>query len=768
MSGGDMGSDDHITGLGPVSHYGFGVLAVGGATWLAMQLARSPALLFAMAPFGLAVALAVWVGGFGPGFAAAILSLAAIDLFVIDPGSLFTLQSPTLALAWGAHGCAWLGFCVLAGRIHRSAEHAKARGLDAERSATQADRLAQLTAAFAQARTSAGAIDAAVQEPLHAFKGDAGLLLLVSSEGGPLEIARAVGYQDEQREARVASCASAKSPASDAIACGAPIILASPEAYAREYPAEARAGAPASVASVAAVPIILGSRVLAVVQLEFRQPRVWSAEDREYLLALSARAAQALDRTFQLESALRARVEADALRERADQELAERQKVEQALRASETRLRTLAARTGRLHELASALSGAATLDAVARAVVHHGRNVLGATNGEVWRLLDGGSQFETLFSDLPQQDPRHLPRLVDADPGLCATHAVRTRQPVFVASFEEWQERYSTSAALAADGGYVSSATLPIIVDGSPTGVLGFHFTAPVNFDEEYQALLVSVAQHCAQALERARQYEAAQKARAEAETANRLKDEFVSIVSHELRTPLSAMLGWASMLEKGSLDAATAERAVRSIHDNATRQVRLVDELLDLSRLTSGRLTLVIEDVDLRSLLHGVVDSIIPSATAAGLELDVEAIPPVMLRGDARRLEQVFFNLLGNALKFTSRGGRVGLNVTVEPAEVQVRVCDTGAGIDPAFLPHMFDRFSQGDVTGERRYGGVGLGLAIAKELVEAHKGRIGAESPGAGRGSTFVVTLPLAVQREEPLPRADGSFVTSEETIH
>jgi K+-sensing histidine kinase KdpD len=722
-----------------------------------------------MAPFGLAVALAVWLGGFGPGLAATVLSLAAIDWFVIHPGSLFSLQSPLQALAWAAHGCAWLGFSVLAGRIHRSVEEAKARSVEAQRSAAQADRLAQLTAALAQARTSAGAIDAAVQEPLHAFKGDAGLLLLVSAEGGQLEIARAVGYQDEEREARAAACANAKSPACDAIACGAPVILASPEAYAREYPADARAGAPASLASVAAVPIILGSRVLAVVQLEFRQPRVWSAEDREYLTALSARAAQALDRTFQLESALRARVEADAHRDRADQELAERQKVEQALRASETRLRTLAARTGRLHGLASALSGAATLDAVARAVVHHGRNVLGATNGEVWRLLDGGSQFETLFSDLPQQDPRQLPRLVDAGPGLCATHAIRTQQPVFVASFEEWQEHYSTSAAMAADGGYVSSATLPIIVDGSARGVLAFHFTAPVNFDDEYQALLVSVAQHCAQALERARLYEAAQKARAEAETANRLKDEFVSIVSHELRTPLSAMLGWASMLEKGSLDAATAERAIRSIHDNATRQVRLVDELLDLSRLTSGRLTLVMEDVDLRSLLHGVVDSIIPSATAAGLELDIEAVPPIMLRGDARRLEQVFFNLLGNALKFTSRGGRVGLSVNVESAQVQVRVWDTGAGIDPAFLPQMFDRFSQGDVLGERRYGGVGLGLAIAKELVEAHKGRIAAESPGAGRGSTFVVTLPLAVQRaEEPLPRADGPFVTAEETIH
>ena len=209
--------------------------------------------------------------------------------------------------------------------------------------------------------------------------------------------------------------------------------------------------------------------------------------------------------TIQLESALRGRAEAEALQARADEELAERQKVELALRSSETRYRALAARTGRLHGLASALSEAVTMDAVARAVVRHGGNVLGATNGEVWRLTEDGAQFEMVFSDVSQPGAQQPPRIVDADPGLCATHAVRTEKPVFVASFDEWQERYSTSAALAADGGYVSSATLPLILDGSPAGVLAFYFTAPVNFDEEYQALLISVAQHCAQALERAR-----------------------------------------------------------------------------------------------------------------------------------------------------------------------------------------------------------------------------------------------------------------------
>jgi signal transduction histidine kinase len=763
-----MGPDDRLSVLPRGSGYALAVAAVAASAWLALILARSPVPMFAMAPFGLAVALSVLIGGFGPGLAAAVLSLVASDALLLEPGSIFTLNSRTEALAWGAHGLAWLAFCLLTRRVQRQVAAARHRCTEAERAAAQADRLAQLTAALSHARTSSGVIDAAVQEPLHALKGDAGLLLLVGADGSATELARAVGYQDDERDAREAAAARMKNPVADSIACGAPIVLQSREAYARQYGSEGRPPSFGSFAALAVVPIVLGSRVLAVVQVEFREARVWTSDDRAYLLALSAHAAQALDRTFQLESALRARAEAEALQARAGEELAERQKVELALRASETRYRALAARTGRLHVLASALSESITLDAVARAVVHHGGIVLGATNGEIWRLLDDGTQFETLFSDMPQVDPARPPGLVEADPGLCATHAISTQRPVFVASFDEWQERYSRSAALAADGGYVSSATLPLIVDGAPAGVLAFYFTVPVNFDEEYQALLISVAQHCAQALQRARLYEAAQQARAEAETANRLKDEFVSIVSHELRTPLGAMLGWSSMLQKGTLDAGTAERAVRSIHDNATRQVQLVDELLDLSRLTSGRLTLVTEDVDLRSLLHGVVDSITPAAAAAGLELDVSAIPPVMLRGDARRLEQVFLNLLGNALKFTSRGGHVGLSVETMDEWVAVRVFDTGAGIDPSFLPYMFDRFRQGENGGERRYGGVGLGLAIAKELVEAHKGRIAAESPGAGQGSTFVVTLPLARVHGDESLRADSSYTLGEGTVH
>jgi hypothetical protein len=413
------------------------------------------------------------------------------------------------------------------------------------------------------------------------------------------------------------------------------------------------------------------------------------------------------------------------------------------------------------------------MHAVAQAVVHQGKIVVGATTGDVTLLVDNGTQLETLYSETVRE-PDAGPHRFPLEAGFCATQAVQTGMPVFIGSFNEWQERYWRSATIAADGGYVSSATLPLMVEGISMGVLAFHFTVPVNFDDSYQALLVSVAQHCAQALDRARLYESAQSARADAEAANRLKDEFVSIVSHELRTPLNAMLGWTSMLQRGSLEPAVAARALQSIHDNATRQTRLIDELLDFSRIIGGRTRLDLEEIELRDLIRGVVESMIPSAAAHGLELQLSPIPPVTVLADLRRLEQVFFNLLGNALKFTPKGGQIAMETRLVDRWVEVRVIDTGVGIAPEFLPHAFDRFRQADSTTTRNHGGLGLGLSIARQLVEAHKGTISVESQGRDRGSTFIVRLPVAGKRPEratgqpapeqilapapPAPRLDG----------
>ena len=318
---------------------------------------------------------------------------------------------------------------------------------------------------------------------------------------------------------------------------------------------------------------------------------------------------------------------------------------------------------------------------------------------------------------------------------------------VYVGSFAEWQQHYPRSAAAAADGGYASAAVLPLLVKGSAIGVLSFYFTVPVNFDEDYRALLTSVAQHAAQAVDRARLYEATQQARADAEAANRSKDDFLSIVSHELRTPLSAVLGWASMLRNHTLDASRAPRAIEAIYNNATQQVHLIDELLDVSRIVAGRASLDVRVIDLAESVRGAVETILPVAEAKGVEVCPDLRPGcVYVTADPHRIEQVFVNLLGNAVKFTPQGGRITVQIAASDTSIDVRVSDTGRGIDPAFLPHVFEQFRQADGTIARSAGGLGLGLFIARRLVDAHGGCIRAESEGEGRGATFIVSLPPA----------------------
>jgi signal transduction histidine kinase len=717
--------------------YGTSALAAAVASGLEFLIARSEIPQLSLVPLSLAVVFGAWLGGLGPGLLALVIAAVAIDLFVFDPGTLLTFGTRAETIVFAAFLGLHLGVCLVGSRTRSAWLRERGRLADAERAAAEARRSAELAVALSQARTPAAAMEAALQEPLHAFAADAAAMYLVSKDGATADVARTIAYADDAAPAAVSL--HVKSPVADAVGRGAPVVVDSPQARRQEY----GQASPMRYGATVAIPLLIGSRVVAVAQFDFERAREFSDADHEYMEVFAHRAAAALDRTWQYEYALRARIEAEAERARADQEIVERQRAEVALRASEARGRALAARTSRLHGLTAALSEAVTLDAVAHAVVTQGRVAVGATSGEVTLLADEGRTFHTVYAEgggLITTDDSPL------EGGSCASEAVRTRQPVFVASFEQWQQDYPRSASRGADGGYVSSATLPLLVDGTPIGVLAFHFTAPVSFDEEYRALLVSVAQDCAQALDRARLYEAAEQARAAAEAANRLKDEFVSIVSHELRTPLNAILGWTSMLMRGIVDPPVATRALQSVHDNATRQARLIEELLDFSRVSSGRLALAREDIDMRDLIRGVVESLIPETVAKGVSLELDHVPAVRVTGDLRRLEQVFFNLLGNALKFTPEGGRIVVSVRRHEGHVEVQVTDTGRGIPREFLPFVFERFRQGDSMADREHGGLGLGLSIARQLVEAHDGEIRVDSPGANRGSTFTVKLPAA----------------------
>ncbi len=236
------------------------------------------------------------------------------------------------------------------------------------------------------------------------------------------------------------------------------------------------------------------------------------------------------------------------------------------------------------------------------------------------------------------------------------------------------------------------------------------------------------------------------QEARLRAEEANRLKDEFLSTVSHELRTPLNSILGWTWLLTGDKLDEAGARRAVQTIERNARAQSQIIDDLLDVSRIVTGKLRLKVRTVDLAPLIEAAVDAVRPAADAKGIRIGFLAGQVGLLKADPDRLQQVIWNLLANAVKFTPAGGQVEVLADEADGQARIRVTDTGMGIPDAFLRYVFDRFRQADSSTTRQHGGLGLGLSIVRHLVELHGGTVSAESEGEGRGATFTVMLPLA----------------------
>ena len=262
-----------------------------------------------------------------------------------------------------------------------------------------------------------------------------------------------------------------------------------------------------------------------------------------------------------------------------------------------------------------------------------------------------------------------------------------------------------------------------------------------------------------------ARLYEAEQRARSQAEEANRAKDAFLATLSHELRTPLSAMLGWIRMLRSGALDEATARRALEVVDRNVDHQAKLITDLLDISRIISGKLTLEMAVVDFAAVVASVVETMRPSAEAKSITVTSRLTPvAVPVDGDGERLRQVVANLLSNALKFTPSGGRVAVELSQAGDRARLAVTDTGKGISGKFLPHVFERFRQADASSTRAEAGLGLGLAIVRHIVELHRGRVEADSAGEERGATFTVDLPIAAAADHPVDAVGLGEITAE----
>ncbi len=290
-----------------------------------------------------------------------------------------------------------------------------------------------------------------------------------------------------------------------------------------------------------------------------------------------------------------------------------------------------------------------------------------------------------------------------------------------------------------------SSMAVPMAVMGRIIGTIEVQSYQPNVYLHEHVTAMSMAGNLTAVAIENVRLLKLERTAREAAEESNRLKDEFLATVSHELRTPLTAILGWARLLEGGSLDKRVAEQAVETIWRNAKAQAQIIDDILDVSRIITGNLYLDLHPLELAPVVESAINVVRPTADAKRIkiETDIDTVPAVV-SGDANRLQQVIWNLLSNAVKFTDNGGRVRLTLSQLGATVEISVADSGQGISREFLPFVFDRFRQADSTTTRQHGGLGLGLAIARHLVEIHGGSIRAESLGEGKGAKFTIRLP------------------------
>jgi signal transduction histidine kinase len=365
-------------------------------------------------------------------------------------------------------------------------------------------------------------------------------------------------------------------------------------------------------------------------------------------------------------------------------------------------------------------------------------------------LLDRGPEYDLVLTDL------HM----DEGDGLSLLQEVRARTPLTIVVVLTGFAAVESAIAALRHGAYDYLTKPCIIAELIHTVARGIEHRRLMLAEREARQGVEELNRE----LERRVEERTAELSRVNRELveANRMKDIFLATLSHELRTPLTPVLGWVNLLRSGAAsDAQMLAQGLDAIERNARLQARLVDDLLDISRIVSGKLRIEWEPVDLCAVVGLATEPVRAEASARDIQLAVE-LPdgPLVVQGAPLRLQQVVWNLLSNAVKFTTRGGRVVVRVWREGGEARVEVSDTGVGIAPAFLPHVFDRFRQADGSTTRQYGGLGLGLAIVRALSELHGGWVVAESEGEGRGSRFTFGLPCAVAADEgavPEPEAE-----------
>lgn len=459
---------------------------------------------------------------------------------------------------------------------------------------------------------------------------------------------------------------------------------------------------------MALLPLVVQDHILGVVRIEGKL--IHPQSDLRVIERLTHRAAIALEHVRLMQAAREARWAAELQAEYAK----------------------------RLQSVTFGLSHAITARQMGEVVVREARDALGGHVAGIARVCDDGTTLETLAAaGMPEEAFQAIVPGTLTDVRPVAT-ALRERTDLFFESASDWHNTQPGVHALAC-----LPLTLP---DGRAVGVFFFGFAHPHRFLTTEREFLQTLAQQLAQVLDRARLYEAEHRMRVAAEQASKIKDEFLSVVSHELRTPLTAILGWVRLLRDPAHGGAKRDHALEVIERNALAQKRIIDDILDVSRFVTGKLQLDLIEIELPQVVRTALEVVRPAADAKGVQLRVrvDAVRPVA--GDPERLQQVLWNLLSNAIRFTPRGGSVSIVVEQDDTDVHLVVADDGIGIEPSFLPYVFDRFRQADGSISRRHGGLGLGLAIVRHLVELHGGSVAAQSDGPGLGASFTIRLPMS----------------------
>ncbi|HEX7812912.1 MAG TPA: ATP-binding protein [Burkholderiales bacterium] len=441
------------------------------------------------------------------------------------------------------------------------------------------------------------------------------------------------------------------------------------------------------------------------------------------------------------------------------QDVTERKRAEEVLR-DESRVLELLNRTG------ITLSSKLDLQSVVQAVTDVGTDLTGAEFGAFfYNVTDaaGGSLMLYTLSGAPRAafekfgQPRATPLF---GPTFNGEGPIRIDDVHKDPRYGKWGPHHGMPRGHLPVRSYLA---VPVASrSGEVIGGLFFGHSHTGVFTPRSERIIVAVASQAAVAIDNARLYESAQKlaaerekllesereARAEAERMSDVKDDFLANLSHELRTPLNAIVGWTQVLRHGSRSEADLTKGLDTIERNARVQTQLIEDLLDMSRIASGKVRLDIQPIEPLSFIEAAIESVRPAADAKGIRLEKILDPTAgPISGDPNRLQQVIWNLLTNAIKFTAKGGKVQVLLERVNSHVEISVADTGIGIEPRFLPHVFERFRQGDASTTRKFGGLGLGLSIVRSLVEMHGGIVRVQSPGENRGTTFSVHLPVTV---------------------